>query len=171
MTSPKIRFVPGPVPKRPGTRTTDVIAVTTPGQPTWLLSFDYEVRNKRRVAVGIHITAASKHPDVELTTANLWTIPASSIFDEWLRSTGPTRTVEITPKVIGPKKGGPLGNDVLRKVADLYREALDQGLPPNQHVADRLGISRSTATKRIMKARQANFLGPTTPGKQGEANT
>jgi hypothetical protein len=169
MTKLNVRIVSEPVPKRPGIRTSDVVAVTNPGHPTWLVSFDYEVRNKRRVAVGIHIVAGSKHPDVELTTANLWTIPASSIFDEWLRSTGPTRTIEITPKVIGPKKGGPLSIDLLRKVADLYREALDQGLPPNQHVADRLGISRSTATKRIMRARQAGYLGPTTPGKQGES--
>lgn len=59
-------------------------------------------------------------------------------------------------------------SDELLRVAAAYRFAYAIGLPPTKHVAEELGIPGSTATKKVMKAREAGLLGPTTPGKAGE---
>lgn len=59
-------------------------------------------------------------------------------------------------------------SDELLRVAAAYRFAYAVGLPPTKHVAAELGIADSTATKKVMRARRAGLLGPTTPGKAGE---
>lgn len=60
-------------------------------------------------------------------------------------------------------------SDELLRVAAAYRFAYAIGLPPTKHVAEELGIPTSTATKKVMQARKAGLLGPTTPGKAGTA--
>ena len=47
----------------------------------------------------------------------------------------------------------------IRKVADIYLEAWTNFLPVTDAVATEFGISKSTAAKRIMKARRAGLLG------------
>lgn len=136
--------------------------------PAWSVRFEYEEKNGRRFPVGMQIGAGGKTTE-ELTSRALREIPFATIFEEWLKQTSRTRaTPTVDPKVAGPLKGGPLPIEVLEKVAELYRSALDRGVPPNKFVAHELGISQSTATKRIVRARREGLLGPTTPGKQGE---
>lgn len=70
-----------------------------------------------------------------------------------------------------PRRGSPLSDDHLRRVADLYRAALERGDPPTQTIADEFPVplARSTAAKWVMKARERGFLGPAMQGKAGEA--
>lgn len=57
----------------------------------------------------------------------------------------------------------------LEPVAEIYREAHRAGLSPIEEVATALGVSKSTAAKRVVAARRAGHLGPAVPGKAGEA--
>jgi hypothetical protein len=59
----------------------------------------------------------------------------------------------------------PITDDVLRRVAEIYRTA---GSAPTQAVADELHVSRSHAGRLVAQARAAGHLGSTTPGKAGE---
>ena len=56
----------------------------------------------------------------------------------------------------------------LARVAAVYRQAIDEGVPPKQAVASELHASTSTAGRWINLARQRGILGPTLPGKKGE---
>jgi len=139
------------------------------GGTAWNVRIEYEDKNGRRFPVGVQIGAGGKTTE-ELTSRALREIPFATIFEEWLKATSNSRaTPTVDPKVAGPLKGGPLPVEVLEKVAELYRSALDRGAPPNKFVAQELGISQSTATKRIVRARREGLLGPTTPGKRGES--
>ena len=138
-------------------------------QPGWSVQFEYVEDKGRRYPIGVTVRSADKNK-AELTTSELRSIPFATIFEEWLKQSSIKRTAPtVDPKVAGPLKGGPLPIEVLEKVAELYRAALDRGVPPNAFVAQQLGISNSTATKRIVRARQQGLLGPTTPGKRGES--
>ena len=59
-------------------------------------------------------------------------------------------------------------DDRLREVAQLYRVAHERGDHPTQAVADALNFSRAYASRLVMRAREASYLGPTEPGKAGE---
>ena len=59
-------------------------------------------------------------------------------------------------------------DDHLRHVAEVYRQAVAQGLPPEQAVANQLHVAAPTAGRQIGIARKRGFLGATTPGKKGE---
>lgn len=58
--------------------------------------------------------------------------------------------------------------DELVRVAGTYRIAQACGIPPTKSVAEIFNITRSAAAKKVMAARKAGLLGPTTPGKKGE---
>jgi hypothetical protein len=58
----------------------------------------------------------------------------------------------------GPRRGKAFTNDDLKAVAAVYRRAWDDGLPVTAAVADAGQVSRSTAAKRIMRARAAGLL-------------
>jgi Family of unknown function (DUF6214) len=62
--------------------------------------------------------------------------------------------------------GGPSDDD-LRAVADVYHIAYAVGEPPTKTVMERLGLSRSTASRWIALARKRGLLGPATPRKAG----
>jgi hypothetical protein len=53
---------------------------------------------------------------------------------------------------------------LLREVADLYRDNVDEG--PWRVIAERFGVSESTAGRYVLLARQADHLPPTKPGKK-----
>ena len=55
----------------------------------------------------------------------------------------------------------------LAEVALIYTAAFAQRRPPVMAVAEALGVSRSTANKRVIAARKAGLLPPTTQGKAG----
>ena len=66
------------------------------------------------------------------------------------------------------RQGVPLTDELLRGVADIYREALAEGSPPTRRVMERLQTSRSTAGRYVQRARKRGFLGPTHPRVAGE---
>ena len=169
MTRPTIRFTGGDLPRNGTSKQSAVLHWQSADRTQWVMRFDYETRNRRRVPVGIHLQLSDKHRDKTITTRGVRDIPVTAIFEEWLRlsTTAPKRAVDT--ELVGPKKGGPLSHDVLVKVAELYRTALNRGEGPNLYIAREMGISRSTATKRIVRARKQALLGPTTPGKRGES--
>jgi hypothetical protein len=135
----------------------------------WNVQFEYEEMNGHRTPTGLKVTGAGKQSK-ELTSRVLREIPFGTIFELWLKQSSRSRTTPtIEPSISGPLKGGPLPTEVLEKVAELYRAGLDRGVPPNKFVAQEMGISQSTATKRIVRARKQGLLGPTTPGRQGES--
>jgi hypothetical protein len=55
-------------------------------------------------------------------------------------------------------------DELLREVAALYRDNLDSG--PWRAITERYKVSRATAGRYVMLARQAGHLPPTTPGKK-----
>ncbi len=67
------------------------------------------------------------------------------------------------------KRGRPrVSAEELSAVARTYREAVRFGADPVLEVAKALGVTRSTASKRVMRAREVGMLGPAVPGKAGE---
>ena len=67
-----------------------------------------------------------------------------------------------------PRRGSPLTDDNLDKVAKLYRSAVERGDPPTQTVADQMQVARSTAARWVSAARSRGLLGPAVPGRGGE---
>ena len=59
-------------------------------------------------------------------------------------------------------------DELLERVAAVYRRAIDDGTPPKQAVALAESVSKATAGRYVMKARERGFLGATSPGKKGE---
>ena len=53
------------------------------------------------------------------------------------------------------------------EVAEVYRQAWQDGRPPTRAVAEHFVISPSAAAKRVSRARQAGYLPLTTRGKPG----
>jgi hypothetical protein len=71
-----------------------------------------------------------------------------------------------------PKRGPNIEQDQrLDRVAEIYRAALASGAWPTQAVAEGLHVSRSHAGRLVMMARRRGKLGPTLPGKKGEAHS
>jgi hypothetical protein len=67
-----------------------------------------------------------------------------------------------------PRRGSPLSDEELDRVAKVYRAALDHGEPATQAVADELHLARSTAARWVGKARARGILGPALRGRAGE---
>lgn len=69
-----------------------------------------------------------------------------------------------------PRQGSPVTDHQLGEVAQLYRAAIAQGVPPTQTIADEMHAARSTAARWVGKARERGFLGAALPGRAGEAD-
>jgi hypothetical protein len=69
-----------------------------------------------------------------------------------------------------PRRGSPLSDEELDRVAKVYRAALDRDEPATQAVADELHLARSTAARWVAKARARGILGPALPGRAGEGD-
>jgi hypothetical protein len=67
----------------------------------------------------------------------------------------------------GSRRGSALDEDMLRNVAEVYRRAWGMGIPVTAAVADAFHIAKSTAAKRIMKARAAGLLDDIQPIRKG----
>lgn len=61
---------------------------------------------------------------------------------------------------MGAHQGKATTHEELRIVADLYRKATSKRISVQQYVASEMGVSISTAAKRIMASRKANFIPP-----------
>ena len=64
----------------------------------------------------------------------------------------------------GPQQGARIGREQSQLVALIYEQAVESGIGVTDAVANALNVSRSTATKRIMRARRDGFLAPTGDG-------
>jgi hypothetical protein len=86
----------------------------------------------------------------------------------------PIAGVRVSPLRLGrqfrrPRRGFPLSEDDLRKVAEVYRDALAAGDPsPTATVARILHVSRSTAGRWVGRARGDGYLGPARRRRAGE---
>ena len=83
-----------------------------------------------------------------------------------LGQVGPGDSTDITGRAVRSGRTGrrPLTAGDLAEVATLYRQG---GSKPTHYVAEMLGISDSAAAKRVVKARAAGLLEPTTQGRVG----
>jgi hypothetical protein len=59
---------------------------------------------------------------------------------------------------MGAHSGKALSLEELQNVAELYKDANRRGIPTQRHIANEMGVAISTAAKRIMASRKANFL-------------
>lgn len=123
----------------------------------------------------VMIQIASPGFRTPLTAADLRSIPLSIIAkQERLRKSGVTMEITIQRDLSsleatrGAHSGKPLTHDDLQLVADLYREAHQAGYAIHRHVAERLGVSKSTAGKRIVATRRAGLLGASLGTRAGE---
>ena len=57
-------------------------------------------------------------------------------------------------------KGKKATHEELKAVAELYREAQSRRISVQQYVAKEMNVAVSTASKRIMASRKANFIPP-----------
>jgi hypothetical protein len=91
---------------------------------------------------------------------------------------GEERRVEIAGEVDAnfarqtksPRRRGPLREEDLKRVAEVYRGAIARGRPPTKTVAGELGVARSTAGRWVAEARRRGVLGRAKPRVAGEIN-
>jgi hypothetical protein len=78
------------------------------------------------------------------------------------------RVEELRPSLAaGSRRGSSLDEEVLGDVAHVYRQAWRAGMPVTATVAEAFHIAKSTAAKRIMKARAAGLLDDIQPTNKG----
>jgi hypothetical protein len=85
--------------------------------------------------------------------------------------------VETGERTISPAPAGPIpmasptvrtDRQRLEKVADLYRQAVSEGVEVGPHVAAGMYVSKKTAYGLIRRARAAGLLPPSKPGRKGQ---
>jgi hypothetical protein len=115
-----------------------------------------QVNAKTQILNGrTEITEISITPLEGVVTRRLLTeIPLGDLFDDLLKHTPSKPTTNLPSKHQGRKHT----EEGLRLVAQVYAEAYGARKPVQEAVAKACGISRSTAEKRIMKARQAGYI-------------
>jgi hypothetical protein len=69
-----------------------------------------------------------------------------------------------------PRRRGPLRDEDLRHVAQVYRAAIARGQPPTRSVAEDCGVARSTAGRWVAEARRRGVLGPAKARQPGEVS-
>lgn len=115
------------------------------------------------------IVCKRKPGGVLVTSDGMRSIPVAQI----VRDAAPHLAgliMRFTTDEHGQVFGEPLGDwseDDLTAVAGIYRTAHACGIPPTKAVAEALGLSQSTAAKRVMRARADGLLGKTTSGRAG----
>ena len=169
MTKPKMTWTARTEARTPrGSSSGEIFTWSDTKENDWQISFDIALRQGRRQAVGIHIVASPQN-DNGLTTDAMRNLPFAALLNEYLKKQS-TKTPSPSPseKIKGTKRGTPLGDEILRTVADLYRYAVNSGISPATHIAETMNVSPSGAAKRIQAARRAAFLKPARPGKSGE---
>jgi hypothetical protein len=106
---------------------------------------------------GIEIEA-----DQALVATDLRQIPLGGVIE----STIPTPTPQVTPT---RKRRVPVGDDLLRDVTRVYREAYMAGsAAPSRRVAEAYSVPYNTAIKWVSKARELGYL-PKTEHRKAKA--
>jgi hypothetical protein len=103
-------------------------------------------------------------PDLPTTDYGPWSEPW---IEPWTQE-----MQELSRQVEGlraPRRRNRINDELLSRVAEVYREAIEERRPPKKAVQEALYVSKPTAGRYIMKARaRRGFLGSTVPGKKGE---
>jgi hypothetical protein len=82
---------------------------------------------------------------------------------EWRQRVQP----ELDAVERGRRGGRDLGDDHYRHVAQVYAQAVQAGRPPTVAVAEQFQVEKSSAAKKVARARERGFLPPTTRGRIG----
>lgn len=73
----------------------------------------------------------------------------------------------VVDRLRSPERGRGLGDDHYQAVAEVYRLAVAEGVPPTKAVAEHFTVSKSAAAKKVSRARERGLLPPTTRGRVG----
>jgi hypothetical protein len=138
------------------------------------VALDAELVDGRYECTRLEVSEREDGPPI--TSNALRTLPVGRLMREAAQISARVRVGASTRRAT--TGGATLRDGVLRRrpadedeelltVALAYRLAHACGEPPTNAVAEQLGIARSTATKKVMAARAAGYLGKTTAGKAG----
>jgi len=123
----------------------------------WRITAEFKTFNER-----LDVSSLAIHPDdarTPITRRLLNEIPLDKLFREDLAIES-----QHISRMLKARRGttahpGRAHHDFeLRAVAEIYRAAYQARMPVQKSVADALGVSVSTAAKRIMAARQRGFI-------------
>lgn len=77
------------------------------------------------------------------------------------------QTRDLRKALDSGRKGRDLGDDHYREVAAIYAEALQADRPPTKAVQEHYTVEKSSAAKKVARARERGFLPKTTRGRAG----
>ena len=152
---------------------------------SWPLTFEYSVIGGRVECSLITIKPPEGTP---IQATDIRHIPVGALIAEGRRrgldldklslgwpDLSKAQRADIKRRLPGHDRGKPgrpgLSIDTLEQVAKIYTEAYRNGDYPTKAVADELNISRSTASKWVMKTRAVGLLKPTTQRHAGGVPT
>lgn len=130
----------------------------------WSISVELKAVKGRIVPVAVLVEPLDE--PVELRTEVLREIALKKIVKPWIQRERDQLAHSHKKHRTQPHRGRPHSTVELQAVADVYQEAFAKSLPVQQAVAAALGISLSTAGKRIRAARQLGLLPPSRGGKR-----
>lgn len=130
----------------------------------WRISAEFKAFNERLDIASLTISPEDYRSPV--TRRLLSEIPLDKLFrdDLALESKQFSRMLRSRKSTTAHPGRAHLDSE-LHAVAEIYRAAFLARLPVQKSVADALGISVSTAAKRIMAARQRGFIPPSEEAK------
>lgn len=88
-----------------------------------------------------------------------------------IRAGGLTLTPAYRESTGARRRRGPIPDDELRRVAEIYRQASIASAAPTNAVRDQMGVSRATAGRWVALARERGFLGAARPNAAGEVTS
>ena len=125
----------------------------------FLLAAEFKTFNDRLDIAAITIRSADFGSPI--TRRMLSEIPLDKLFrDELAVEAEHLKRMLRNRKGTTAHQGRQHSDDDLQAVAEIYKAAFQARLPVQKAVADALGISVSTAAKRIMAARSRGFISP-----------
>ncbi len=95
--------------------------------------------------------------------------PAHGAVAEARLLTQAEKTKDLRAALESGRRGRDLGEDHYREVAAVYAAALREGRPPTKAVQEHYTVEKSTAAKKVARARERGFLPKTTRGRAGSA--
>ena len=123
----------------------------------WEVSAEFKVINGRMDIATIQVQ--SRDGNAPISRRMLRDIPLEKLFGKVLAVESAELSRMLRKRQVPISyQGRHHSDEELQKVADIHKAAYQARIPVQQAVADALGISVSTAAKRIMAARQRGFI-------------
>lgn len=122
----------------------------------WLLTLRWRVIDGRPECVEVTLTADSTEDPITATLMRQIGLPGIIAADR-------AAMVGHEPPVLPPGMRRSTA-ERLRRVAEVYRQALADGSPPVQAVAREFSIADTSASNLVARTRAAGFLPPASPG-------